>query len=277
MQTNRQRRLIDEFYSHDGVINFSESEDRDEEKFKVGTNNEETKVMTRSEYERAGIAPPPASKAAHPKGHKTCSLSPKPTNLKTTKTTSPPQTPKIAINKQVGTQIVKPKQGPKVKILVATDTLLDSTDPQHQPGSVTVHHQAPSLKQASTKTFASVASTPKAPILATPQQASPKVQTPTKPLQAKTDTKKTPPAKGEQQSKKGPNQYKGKGNSKLKSVTMSQTLVDVNKQIIIKAKQADKNNSPTMKKPFDKATKPIKTTGSMSNKQWYILYLILRL
>jgi len=142
---------------------------------------------------------------------------------------------------------------------VATDVIYDRTDPQHQPGSTTVHHQAPSPKQASTKTFASVASTPKTPTLTTPQQTSPKVQTPTKPLQAKTDAKKPPPVKGEKPSKKGPNQFKGKGNSKPKQVTMSQKLADVNKQTAIKAKQADKTNSPTMKKPFDKITKPTKT------------------
>jgi len=34
-----------------------------------------------------------------------------------------------------------------VTILVATDTLLKSTDPRHQPGSMTVHHQTPSPKQ----------------------------------------------------------------------------------------------------------------------------------
>ena len=32
-------------------------------------------------------------------------------------------------------------------ILVTTDPLLESTDPQHQPGSMTVHHRAPSPKQ----------------------------------------------------------------------------------------------------------------------------------
>jgi len=189
-------------------MHFLESEDEDEvfeEKVEVRTNKEEAKVMTRSKYEKASIAPPPASQAPYPKGCRARSLSPKPSNLKTTKTTSPPKTPKVTIIKQTATQVVNPKQGPKVKVLVATDALLNSTDPQHQPGSMTVHHQAPSPKQASTKTFASVASTPKAPILATPQQASPKVQTPTKPLQAKTDTKKVSPTKGEQQTKKGPN------------------------------------------------------------------------
>jgi len=85
-------------------------------------------------------------------------------------------------------------------------------------------------------------------------------QTPTKPLQAKTDAKKSPPTEGEQQSKKAPNQFKGKGNSKLKTVTMSQNSADVNKQIVIKAKQADKTNGPAMKKPFDEITKPTKTT-----------------
>ena len=50
--------------------------------------------------------------------------------------------------------------------------LLESTDPQHQPGSMMVNHLAPSPKQASTKTFASVALTPKTPTVTKPQQAS---------------------------------------------------------------------------------------------------------
>jgi len=140
--------------------------------------------------------------------------------------------------------------------------LLKSTDPQHQPGSMTAHHLAPSPKQANTKTFASVASvasTPKISTVTKHQQASPTVQTSTKPLQAKMDAKKTSPTKGKQASKKGPNQFKGKVDSKPKQVTMSQKLADVNKQIAIKAKQADKTDSPNMKKPFDKITKPIKT------------------
>ena len=40
---------------------------------------------------------------------------------------------------------------------------------------------------------------------------------------------------------------------------MSQKLADTSKQMAIKAKQADKTDSPKMKKPFDKITKPIKT------------------
>jgi len=59
---------------------------------------------------------------------------------------------------------------------------------------------------------------------------------------------------------KTPNQYKGKVDSKPKQVTLSQKLADVDTQIAIKAKQADKSNSPTMKKPFDEVTKPSKTT-----------------
>jgi len=46
--------------------------------------------------------------------------------------------------------IAGPKTGTstrKVSILVATDTLLESTDPKHQPGSMTVHHRAPSPKK----------------------------------------------------------------------------------------------------------------------------------
>jgi len=41
---------------------------------------------------------------------------------------------------------------------------------------------------------------------------------------------------------------------------MSKKLADVDKQIAIKAKQADKSDSLKMKKPFDKMMKPIKTT-----------------
>jgi len=46
--------------------------------------------------------------------------------------------------------IAGPKTGTsthKFLISVATDTLLKSADPQHQPGSMTVHHRAPSPKQ----------------------------------------------------------------------------------------------------------------------------------
>jgi len=72
--------------------------------------------------------------------------------------------------------------------------------------------------------------------------------------------KKTSPIKGKQSPKKAPNQCKGKVDSKPKQVTLSQKLADVDKQIAIKAKQVDKSNSPTMKKPFDEVTKPSKTT-----------------
>ena len=40
---------------------------------------------------------------------------------------------------------------------------------------------------------------------------------------------------------------------------MSQGIANVDKQIAIRAKQADKTNSPAMKKPFDEAPKPTKT------------------
>jgi len=93
------------------------------------------------------------------------------------------------------------------------------------------------------------------------------VQPPTKLLQAKTDKKKTPPTQGEQSFKKVPNQSKGKGNSKPKAVTMDQQIVGVNKQIAIRAKQADRSNSPTMKAPFDEVTKPTKTAEGSSRLQ----------
>jgi len=123
-----------------------------------------------------------------------------------------------------------------------------------------VNHLAPSPKPTSAKTFASVASTPKTPAVTKTQQDGPAAQTPTKPLQAKMDAKKTPPNEGKQASKKGSNQFKGKVDLKPKQATMSQKLADVNKQIAIKAKQADKTDSPKMKKPFDEIMKPIKTT-----------------
>jgi len=41
---------------------------------------------------------------------------------------------------------------------------------------------------------------------------------------------------------------------------MSQKIAETSKQIAIKAKQADKTDSPKMKKPFHEVTKPIKTT-----------------
>jgi len=241
-------------------MHFLDSKDEAEEKVEVNPIKEETKVMTRSEYEKANVAPPPASKAPYPKNRRSRSLSPKPTSQLTTKATSPTQTTKVPLSTQVAHQVASQKQGQKVNISVATDMLLESTDPEHQPGSMTVHHLAHSPKPASTKTFASVASTPKTPTATKPQQASPMVQTPTKPLQAKTDAKKTSPNKGKQASKKGPNQFKGKVDSKPKQVTMSQKLVDTNKQIAIKAKQADKTDSPKMKKPFDEIAKPVKTT-----------------
>jgi len=270
-----QRRLIDEFYAHDGLMHFLDSEDKAKEKVKVEPIKEESKVMTRSEYEKANIAPPPASKAPYPKNHRSRSLSPKPTSHLTINATSPPQKPKTTTVIQSAAQVAKPRQGHKVNILVATDMLLKSMDPQHQPGSMTVHHVAPSPKQASTKTFASVAST-QTPTVTKPQQASPMVQTQNKPLQAKMDAKKTLPNKGKQAFKKGPNQFKGKVDSKPKQVTMSQKLADTNKQITIKAKQADKTDSPKMEKPFDEITKPIKTTERIvetpDGKSYQLLY-----
>jgi len=64
------RRLIDEFYAHDGLMHFSDSEEEAEEKVEARPIKEETKVMTRSEHAKASIAPPPASKAPYPKNRK---------------------------------------------------------------------------------------------------------------------------------------------------------------------------------------------------------------
>jgi len=204
------RRLIDEFCAHDGLTHFSDSKDEAEEKVGVEPIKEETEVMTRSEHKKADIAPPPASKAPYPTGRRACSLSPKLTSFKTAKAISPTQTPKVPLSTQVAHQVAKQEREHQVSILVATDMLLESTDPQHQPGSMTVNHLAPSPKPASAKTFASVASTPKIPAVTKTQQAGPTAQTPTRPLQAKTDAKKTPPNEGKQESKKGPNQFKGR-------------------------------------------------------------------
>jgi len=248
------RRLIDDFYALEGLQHFSDSDDECDpedkgevflEKDKVSANKEETKVMTRDEHKKANVAPPPAYKAPYPTGRKARSLSPKPS--------------KVPLSTQVAHRQATPGQGHKINIVVATDMLLNLSDPNHQPGSMTVSHHAPSPKQAKTKTFASVVSTPKTP--AKTQQTSPTKQTSTKPVQAKADVKKTTsPIKGKQSPTKSPNQFKGKVDSKPKQVTLSQKLVDVNKQIAIKAKQADKSDSPAMKKPFDEVMKPSKTT-----------------
>jgi len=87
-----------------------------------------------------------------------------------------------------------------------------------------------------------------------------RLSTPIKSVQAKTDTKKASTTKGEKQSKKGHNQPKGEVVPKPKPVNMSQKTIDVNKQIVYKAKQADKTDSHNMKKPFDEVMKPSKTT-----------------
>jgi len=189
-----QRRLIDDFYALEGPQHFSDSdnecnpEDKGEvffEKDKVGTNKEQTKVMTRNEYKKANIAPPPASKAPYPTGRRARSLSPKHTSSKATKATSPKQTPKVPFSTQVAHKQALHGQGRGVNIVVATDTLPKSTDPQPQSGSKTANQVVPSPKQAKTKTFASVPLTPKTP--AKTQQTSPTTQTPTKPVRAKAD------------------------------------------------------------------------------------------
>jgi len=125
---------------------------------------------------------------------------------------------------------------------------------------MTVTHLAPSPKPASAKTFASVASTPNAPAVGKPQQAGATAPTPTEPLQTETEAKKTPPGKGKQVPQKGPNHFEGKGGASTKQACVSQKVAKVNKQIAIKAKQADKFDSPKMKKPFDEVTKATKTT-----------------
>jgi len=92
--SNADRRgVIDDFYALEGLQHFLDSddecdlEDKDEvffeEKAKVGTSKEETKVMTRSEHKKADIAPLPASKAPYPAGRRARSLSPKSTSSKT--------------------------------------------------------------------------------------------------------------------------------------------------------------------------------------------------
>jgi len=180
--TNRHR-LIDDFCAPEGLQHFLDSDDECDpedkgevffEKDKVGTNKEETKVMTRNEHKKANIAPPPASKAPCPTGRRARSLSPKPTSSEATKATSPNQTSKVPLSTQVAHQHATCGQGHKVNMVVATDVLLEWSDPKHQPGSMTVSHHAPSPKQAKTKTFASVASTPRRP--AKTQQTSPATQ-----------------------------------------------------------------------------------------------------
>jgi len=106
--TNR-RRLIDDFYAQEGIQHFSESDEESEpedkgevffEKDKVGANKEETKVMTRDEYKKANIAPPPAYKAPYPKNRRARSSSPKFTSPRPTKAVSSKQT-KVPLSTQV--------------------------------------------------------------------------------------------------------------------------------------------------------------------------------
>jgi len=104
-------------------------------------NKKETKAMTGSEHEKAGIVPPLASAAANPANRKPRSVSLKPTSHKTCKTTGPTQTPKTVSTMQQ-TEIADPKQTPKIEVLVAMDTILDRQDPKHQPGSVVLVHKA---------------------------------------------------------------------------------------------------------------------------------------
>jgi len=200
--TNR-RRLIDNFYALEGLQHFSDSEEEGEpedkgevffEKDKVGANKEKTKAMTRDECKKANIALPPAYKAPCPKDRRARSLSPKLTSSRPTKPTSPKQTPKVPLSTQVVHRQATPGQGHKVKTVVAADVLLDSSDPNHQPGTMTVSNHPPSPKQTKTIAFASVVSTPKASPKT--QQTSPTKQTPTKPVQAKADVKKASPIKG---------------------------------------------------------------------------------
>jgi len=135
--------LVDEFYAQDGLWKFSDSEDEAEDKGEVGTKEQEAKVMTRSECEKAGIKPPPVDEVPYPANRKPRSVSPKPTSPKITKTTSPKQQ----------TKATSLKQSPKIKVLVATDAICSKQDPQHQPGSIVVVHNVASPKQTSTKSL----------------------------------------------------------------------------------------------------------------------------
>jgi len=111
------RRLIDEFCSQDGLMHFSDGdgeqdpEDKGEAFFekeaKVGVNKEETKVMARNEHEKAGIAPPPASKAPYPTDRRARSLSPKPMSSKSALTASSHKTPKVPLSTQVAHQVAR--------------------------------------------------------------------------------------------------------------------------------------------------------------------------
>jgi len=69
-------------------MHFSDSEDEAKDPGEVFFDKAEAKVMTRSEYAKAEIAPPPASKAPYPKNRRSRSLSPKPTSQSTLKVQS---------------------------------------------------------------------------------------------------------------------------------------------------------------------------------------------
>jgi len=214
--------------------------------------------MTGDEHKKANIAPPPAHKAPCPKGRRARSLSPKLASSKPAKPAGPKQTPKVPHSAQVAPQQATHGQGRGVDAVAASDALPNSTDSQPESDSKTADQVVPSPNQAKTITFASVVSTPKTP--AKTQQTGPAKQTPTKPVRAKADVKKTSPIEGKQSPTKTPNRLKGKVDSKPKQVTLSQKLADADKQIAIEAKQADKSDSPAMKEPFNEAMKPSETT-----------------
>jgi len=236
--------LIDEFCEEDGPCKFSDSEDKDERKGKVDLNKEETKVITRTECKKAGVVPPPVSGAACPEVPKPRSVVPKPTSRKTPKPNSATKTSETA-NTKTQSKSVDAKQTPKIRVLVAADTTLKTQDPGHQPGSVVAIKKADSTEQTSAKSFATIV-LPTRP----PQQVGPKIQIPTNSPPKSTTTSALPMS---------PDFVTGKAPMKLKQVTVSQKTVDASKQIKAKAKQANKMDSPTVKKPFDQATKPTKT------------------
>jgi len=175
--------LVDDFYAQEGIYTFPDSDDEAESEQQAKPAVEESKVMTRSEYEKAGIRPPSVSKAEYPdeRNRKSRSTSPKIKNAKEgTHTTADPKKPFI----------------PKKRESVSVDMCgLDEVEAQPQSEPSSLSNEADSPEQPTPKvTFATVAA-------ALPKPVPPK----TKP-----ETKKISPVQGEKKSTK-PNR-KNKGN-----------------------------------------------------------------
>jgi len=180
--------LIDEFYAQEGVRAFPDSDEEAKSEQQAKPTVEESKVMTRSEYEKAGIHPPSVNKAEYPdeRNRKSRSTSPKVKSSKEEKHTF--ADPKNPFNH-------KKRESVSVDMHELGEV---EAQPQSEPSSLS--NEVDSPEQPTPKvTFAAVVAT-------IPKLVPPK----TKP-----ETKKTLPIQGENKSAKPTRNKKGKTVIKL--------------------------------------------------------------